>query len=395
MIKSILILLTGSVFAQIFPLLVSPVLTRTFNEVQFGGFASIFAAATIISVVATFRLEFAFLRLKSQRLRQYFLDYILYTTLIASLLISLAYVILFKLPMYNLFYISGTALFLANTQIMINFWNINESFTKISKLRVFQGFTVSILAVVFGFLGIEDGLIIPYLVCCLVLFIFTIKMEKSHSNELKVRTLLSFIKRSKNYMIWSTLSDGINATYNIGLFAIFAFYFEAGEIGLYFLSIRILRSPIVLFTQSLSNIYIGSMRNIKIHSKTHLKIFFRIQILAAAFTASYLFLIYLMDGMWFYIFGSNWENVGDYILVLWIYLIANSAYNPISQAANWLNQQKVLFLFNSLNLILTFLSLELYSGDLLGFLRIYSFVIGGSFLILNVYIVSKIWIKVQ
>lgn len=391
MLKSMLILLTGGVFAQIFPLLLSPVLARMYDQEQFGLLANVIATSTVISIIATLRLEFAFLKLKNKSLRRSLVNYITLQSIGISLVLITVYASMSSMPVSEALLIWIVAIFLSNVQILNNFWNSEGLFKEISILRAFQSIAISTFALIFGLVGFHHGLIYPYIIASSFLLVFTYQHLSPSFKFLKKQAILRFLIRSKNYILWSTPSDSINAGYNIGLFALLSLYFQPAEVGIFFLATRVLRSPIILFNQVLSNIYIAHVTKIDIYSSTHIKYIFFIQFIAALFTVTYLFALFFMDSFWIIIFGPVWADLGDYVLILWFYLIANSAYTSISQVANWMQLQRLLFLFNFMNLLITIVMLITTNYSLLDFLEVHSYLLGTMFLCLNFYVTLRIW----
>lgn len=395
MLRSMLILLTGGLFAQLFPLLLSPFLARVYDQEQFGLLANVVATATVISIIATLRLEFAFLKLKNKRLRRSLVNYITLQSIVISFVLTSVYASMSSMTVFEALLIWIVALFLSNVQILNNFWNSEGLFKEISTLRAIQSITISIFALILGLVGFYHGLIYPYIIASLFLLVFTFQHLSPSFKVLKIQAISRFLIRSKKYIIWSTASDSINAGYNIGLFALLSLYFQPAEVGIFFLATRVLRSPITLFNQTLSNIYIAHVAKIDIYSVNHIKYIFLIQFIAALFTAIYLFALSFMDGFWIIIFGSNWEGLADYILILWFYLLANSAYTSISQVANWMQLQRLLFFFNLINLLITIILMITTNYSLLDFLEVHSYFLGTMFLCLNFYVILQIWRQIH
>ena len=282
MLKSMLILLTGGVFAQIFPLLLSPVLARMYDQEQFGLLANVIATSTVISIIATLRLEFAFLKLKNKSLRRSLVNYITLQSIGISLALITVYASMSSVPVSEALLIWIVAIFLSNVQILNNFWNSEGLFKEISILRAVQSIAISTFALIFGLVGFHHGLIYPYIIASSFILVFTYQHLSPSFKFLKKQAILRFLIRSKNYILWSTPSDSINAGYNIGLFALLSLYFQPAEVGIFFLATRVLRSPIILFNQVLSNIYIAHVTKIDIYSSKHIKYIFFIQFISHA-----------------------------------------------------------------------------------------------------------------
>lgn len=65
--KHAMVMLSGAVFAQAIPLLVSPILTRLYTPTQFGVFSSVVALAGILSVIVSLRFDLAIVLPRERR----------------------------------------------------------------------------------------------------------------------------------------------------------------------------------------------------------------------------------------------------------------------------------------------------------------------------------------
>ena len=66
-VKSISLLTSGTILAQLIPLIAAPFIARLFDATEFGEFAAIMAIVKIVTVVINGRYELAIVLPKSQR----------------------------------------------------------------------------------------------------------------------------------------------------------------------------------------------------------------------------------------------------------------------------------------------------------------------------------------
>ena len=93
-IRHIITIVTGTMFAQLLPLLITPLLTRLYSPESFGLFANFIAITAIISSIVSLRLEMAILLPKSTKIAQFLASQIIKLVMVNGVILLIIGIIL-------------------------------------------------------------------------------------------------------------------------------------------------------------------------------------------------------------------------------------------------------------------------------------------------------------
>lgn len=349
-LKSVSVLVGGTVFAQIIGFICLPILTRLYTPEDYSILGVYVAIVSILAVVSCLRFDIAIpVAIESNEARNIF-----YLALISNIIFS----ILILLSIYLSYeYISNVEIirelsfliwliplgvFFNGLYSALQFWATRDKkFKLIAKTRITQAVfsnTTSISLAIYGlgFAGLILGQLLSYSGGILRLLRNAVNNKESTNLTLK-ETFLKY----KNFPKYSTW-EGLANTSAIQLpLIIIAIFLVGPEVGYIMLAMKVLGIPMGLIGSAISQVYLSQAseyhNNKKLFSYT-LEILKKI--LKIVFLP-FLFLMVSSPYIFGYIFGKEWNEVGLYIMAMIPWYFMQILSSPISMALHVLSKQKL------------------------------------------------------
>lgn len=400
-LKSIGIILTGGAASQLIALLSLPILSRLYTPENFGLYASYIALISILTIIATMRLDFAIQIAKSNKEIDILKTIIIVSTFILVCIIFLA---LFILDIDSIDYLNNLLSYVSPNLIVLTLFcatiitfSISDSiwhkrFIEISKVRFFQSLLLSMLCFVFSFYD-ELGLIYSYVITNVIIASYFVVKKRFFFVKYRARLKLVLGKYSK-FPKYSVPSDIFNSFSNIAMPLIITFAFSPKIAGLYFMAEKIVKSPLGVLYQSISSVYTekaGKLYNNKViddlisltnYTQTKISLILAPVLVISSIIAPYLFEI---------LFGEVWLAAGELVKYFSIFVFFNGLYSPISQIGNILGLQRYLLYFNFSLAVFMTLPFIIHNDLQFKYVLLASSLIGAlHFILLNVFMQIKL-----
>lgn len=369
--SSVLVLVSGTVLAQLFTYLLSPVISRLYDPAEMSYLSLFSRIVTFLAVIATARFELAFPLPKRDEhafsLYRLSVQITIIMTL-ASVLVVLGlnavewedpnyYFLLALVPL-------GMLILALNSQGQT--WAIRtKDFRSISVSKVLMSLTNSLSTIGLAFLNLGfKGILIGYIVG---LFSGTVVFIKSF--VIAKRSNTKFKLKGRKYAIAKFYSDFpmINLPHvlvDLSKELFIAFYliytFEKDVLGLYDFSYRMLRLPVSLIGVSISQVFFNKAADLvnngvsiyPLVRKTFLT-------LLALSIVPFAVLFFFGGDLFALVFGEPWRRAGEYSEIMAPWLMVNFLVSPLSQIPIILNKQRAFFLLSLIGTGLLILSLTL------------------------------------
>ena len=362
-LKSIFVLLSGTIIAQLVPILLQPILRRSYSPQDFGKYALFAAIIEIVVTINTFRLEQAILIPHSEKEAVKLVNASLYTCVLISV---------FMIPVIPLLhYFTGLSisilLFLPFCSFFFglinigNYWYVrNSMFKMLSYNKLIRRFSEGGVQVALGLSFTNIGLFIGSLVGFIVAGVHVIY-------KLKIKKLITWkeyvfvITPYKSFIYYSVLPALLNIlSLFIPLF-VFKSKFNDFYTGQFDLTRQVLGLPLVIISGTISQVLVSNVTN-KYHHKEKFTNLLQHAFIISVLIAFVLIIIINTVGVDIivYIFGEKWRMAADLSQVLiWGYsmkFISTCFYNvliPINKV-RVLGWWQVINFFLSLSLFLSF-----------------------------------------
>lgn len=363
-------LLAGNTLAKMIMTVGGLFLANLYGPESYGVYNVFLSYVMIIPVLAAFRLDSIMILQKgSTEIRNLFSGIIWISLVCTILLIS----VLCLLKGLNLIDIDLTyfILLLCGAGAVLTGWN-NTQNALFTKFKLFNQMSIafvvaSVFSVVFQAVFYiagqwENGLIYGWLIGLAASFIYNARVSGGRISRVDISLFKQSVREYFPVVKFTYPSDSINALANNILPILVVMYFTTAEVGVYAMAFKILSTPMVLLTGSVSRVYF--QKAVTLHSldkKALEKLTWRVVL--SNFGLMLLFVIfmntlgvYLLD----LILKESWKDLGQYVLLLSFWILARSALTPIISVLMVIKKNHYSLVFNLYLLAVNFVAI--YAG---------------------------------
>lgn len=400
--KGVVSLLAGNTVSKLILTLFGFVLANYYNPENYAVYAVFLSYVTILPVLASFRLDnIMILQKGSKEIRNLF-NGIIWISLAVTVLLT---VILVLVKMSDIFDVemSYFVLFLCGIATVLTAWNNaqNSLFTKFKLFK--QMSTAFVLASVFSvlfqgifyFLGyVENGLIYGWLVGLLVSFLYNARVTKHRLGTLDIPLLKKNIKEHFEVVKFTYPSDSINIIANSILPILAIAYFAKAEVGIFAMAFKMLTTPLVLLSGSVSKVYFQKSITLYNHDIKQL-VSLTYRVILTNVGIIFFFLVF-MNTAGIYLLGlflnDTWKGLGEFILILSFWILARSALNPIITILLVIKKNHYSLIFNIYLLLVNFaaIGIGVIKNDFSFGITVFSILSGLGYLALTIAILMTL-----
>jgi teichuronic acid exporter len=357
-LKSVIVLTSGTVVAQLVSYALAPVFTRLYSPGEFGDFGLYIRLVTLISTIATARYELAIPVVKNENHAFQLFRLTIRITLITLgiLLISGFVYSLFssdtKFILIQTFFLLLGTFFLVYNNIGTS-WSIrNKTFKSISYSRVSNSISSSIVRVGAGFvnmgyLGLVFSFILSYFISALYFIPAFQRLRKNAKYSLSLKKIKILSKEHKDFPLINLPHALLDSVREIALAFIIVEYFSKEIFGSFDHSFRMLKLPLILIGSSLGQVLLSKVSELKNNNQaiypTVKKVFFTLTLLSIIpFSVIYFF----GESLFAFVFGEEWRQSGIISEMLTFWFLINFISSPLSSIPVVIGKQKQFFVFS-------------------------------------------------
>lgn len=265
-VRSVSLVFTGSLIAQLIPVVGTLVLARIFDPASFGAFAAWLGAVLFLGVVLTCRFETSLAIEADGSARRSAVVLILTTIVLMSFaaVVIVAFAALAGLDVFTWLPVTllvvavPAAALVAVTQTLQNWAAADGRYRHLTIMRIAQATSIVLLQIVIGLVWADAvGLGLGYLLgTCfgLVVGIVLMPLKKTEFSGLK-EVLLVYWKRHRRFPTYSLPADAINAAAAQLPVLVVATRFGAESAGLLAMAMRMLGAPMSLLAASVLDVF--------------------------------------------------------------------------------------------------------------------------------------------
>lgn len=378
-LTNLLKLMSSSVVAQLLIIASSPILTRLYSPDDFGIFALFIGLIGILSTIISLRYEQAIIIPKDDdKAKQ-----LVYLSLLINAIVSifvLLFLFVFAEKIFNFFHIEDLldyywivpfAVFLIGCFQVFNYWLIrNKEFNKVAKIKIQQSVVIIVFQFVFYKIG-AISLILGHSLGQLLgvlkngyLFFYNSKFDKK-----KIIEVAREYKKFPIYSTWSSLLNSVGAQLPV---LIFTAYYSPVVAGLYMLTQRVIKGPLSIVGQAVTQIFVSSLREEE--SRLKEKIISINKLLIFIALTPFAVIVVAGEKLFSLIFGNEWAEAGLVASILSPWMLMVFLCSPISSLVEYKNKQEFflkfqisLFIFRVLSIYIGYLIFESYIHTLILF----------------------------
>ena len=331
-------LATGSSLAQVFSLLLMPVISRIYSPKDMGDYALYVAISSILGVLGNFRLDFAVILAGDEEEGSRLVWLGLGSSVMVALLALLG-LCLIREPGAFAYYTAASIGCIGGIQSLVNWHSRQKSYRLLSTRSAGEKLLVLLLGIGMGYWGMTQyGLIVSQtagLVFSLLYLLLTAGLEPPRfARRLWVETLHKF----SDFPLKNFLATVLVAFSMFFPSILIAANFEKAELGYYNLASRVFDIPINLIGYTFSTVYYK-------HTSTssapyRLKLFWKsLKLLAMVFLPAFFIASVWGPSIFKIVFGVQWAQSG--VLAQWMAPLTAMRLFFISQSTLLLVQRKL------------------------------------------------------
>lgn len=407
-LKSVGVLVGGTVFAQGIAVLSLPILTRLYSPSEFSIFAVYTSLLGILGVISCLRFEIAIPISQDDKEAVALVFLALISNVIITILITLfiyffSTEILFLLKQEaftKLVWLIPVGTLFSGLYIAFQYWATRKKkFTIIAKTRMVQAISgVSVQVVMgiasFSVIGLIFGQIVKVSAGLYQLVICFWQDAKKYLKDIKLEYLKITFKKYDQFPKYSTLEALANSAGIQLPIILIATISISSEAGYLMLAMQVMMIPMQLIGNAVSQVYLGDasekykVGELSQYTKQCILKLLKIGLIP-------LTLISILAPIIFpYIFGAEWKRAGDMVLWMLPWFIMQLLVSPISMSLSVTGNQKIGFILQIFGLFLRvggLFLISLYSTKyIFEYYAISGFVFYGLYLYVVLVVLSKL-----
>ena len=367
--KSLSVLLSGTLIAQVIGYAIAPLLTRLYTTAEMGELALYMRITGFIAAIATLRYESALPIPKNDGH-----SYLLYriSLLISFIVLAISSILLISLilagitPGFSWWYVV-LIIFGSAAIVVINIgtnWSVRTgSFSLISRQKIVNSLFSNTLKWGFayfslGYFGLIVATFIGYFLSSFE-FIFSFRGLKRKYSQLKSRKKTwVLLKDHREFPLLNLPHILVDNGRDILIATLILAYFSESIYGSFSHSYAMLRIPSMLIGVSLSQVFYNQAIKFYNENKRMLPLLKKtigmlIGISIIPFTILYLY----GEPIFAWIFGVNWAEAGSYSETMSFWLMVSFIISPISALPMILKKQKIAFVFGIISALIQIIPL--------------------------------------
>ena len=370
-LKSLAVLMTGTLIAQIIGYMLAPIITRLYTPAEMGEFGMFQRITVLLATIATARYEYALPLPKKDKHAFILFRFGLKITVI-TILICLLSGITYGIINGKGFDFYQLLLLLLITVICLSFFNLGTNwsirkkyFKNISMAKMTQSITLNGLRVGFGFFEAGSiGLILAYSISFMVSALYFLKdfllLKPKVTSKLTALRTKVLSRQYKDFPLVNlplALSDYIR---DVLVAIILIEFFSESLFGAFDHSYRMLRIPVMLIGASLSHVFFSRISAFKSDGKLIFPLFKKVLISLSLLSIFPFLIIYFFGAPLFgFVFGSEWRFSGELSEIMAPWLMLNFIVSPLSTIPLVFDKQKTYLVIGVIGSILQILGFVL------------------------------------
>jgi O-antigen/teichoic acid export membrane protein len=367
--KSLSVLLSGTVIAQIIGYALAPLLTRLYSTAEMGELALYMRITGFIAAIATLRYESALPMPKYDGH-----SYLLYriSLLLSFVVLGISSLILISLIMtditpgfswyYLVLIILGSAAI-----VVINIgtnWSIRTgSFSLISRQKISNSLFSNFLKWGFaylswGYFGLILATFIGYFISSFE-FVFNYRGLKKKFSKLKSRKKTwVLLKDHREFPLLNLPHILVDHGRDMLIATLILAYFSESVYGSFSHSYAMLRIPSMLIGVSLSQVFYNQAIKLYNNNQRMLPLLKKTIVMLLVISIMPFTILYLFgEPIFAWIFGVNWAEAGSYSETMSFWLMVSFIVSPISALPMILKKQKIALIFGIISALIQVLPL--------------------------------------
>ena len=354
-IKSLTVLLTGTLIAQFIGYALAPVISRQFSPTEMGEFGMFQRWVVLLATIATARYEFSLPLPKRDEHSFQLYRLALFSTMV-TLGITLVGFLVYGLYIEKAVGFALWALVLVFSTAALVFFNLgtnwairHKEFKRISFSKMTNSLSLNISRVLSGFFHMGKwGLFLSFLLSLLVGAAHFLKdffhWNKKQTTSLSKKKMMSLARTYKDFPLINlphALSDNLREVL-VALLIIEVFSEQI--FGSFDHTFRMLRLPVMIIGTSISQILFNRISSYRLEKKMLMPIVVKVFLSLSILSLIPFSIVYFYgQPLFVFVFGEQWQESGRLSEIMAPWLMLNFVSSPLTIIPLVLEQQKKFF----------------------------------------------------
>ena len=377
-VSNIMKLVSGSMIAQAFGILLFPIISRIYSPGDFGVFQLILSISSIIVIISSFSYHTSIVLPEKIEDSANIAVLCIFLIIISSSISGLVLIILsdqiaslLNAPnLSNYLILIPIFVFLNGLFVVLNYWLSRRiKFGVLARSRVVNSLSSKLAQIGIGTstpspIGLISGYLLGYLIANL-LMLKHLKSDVQYFKNVsfkRMQILAIRYKRFPQFSLWSILANTIS--FQLAPFML-AYFFSSTTVGYYSFANQILVLPVSLIGAATSQVFFQKASDVKNKNGDLKKIVTEVhgRLISIGVFPMIAFMI-ISEDLFSFFLGNNWYTAGIYAKILAPWIFVRFIYSPISSVFDILEKQNVELYFNIM--IIFSISVALYIGGSYG-----------------------------
>jgi O-antigen/teichoic acid export membrane protein len=323
-----MVLMSGSIFAQMAVVIAAPFLTRLFTPHEIGIYTFLLTTATLFMAVINGRYDISIVTEVNEVKVYALIKLSVVISIVFSILITIIYYLYMNLISKNFqnenyiyFVLLLLLLSFGINNVLVAYNNRNKEYKIITKVYIIKSFIQNFGAVILGFIGMGlFGLIVPYVIGQFIGVNWQLRSLKPNLKKIisiSVTEMKDVFKLHYKQPLYSAPALFANSlSYSSITFSI-AYLFGMSAVGFYFMSVRLLGIPLTLISGNVSKVFLeAASREYDETRQFCVSLKKTLLLLTALAVPMVIFMMVLSPFLFGLVFGEEWVIAGKYVTIL-------------------------------------------------------------------------------
>jgi O-antigen/teichoic acid export membrane protein len=343
--RNVLLLASGSAFAQIVNVLASPLVTRLYTPEDFGIFSVYSSILGLLTIISSLKYELAIPIAEDEETAVNILFLCIFILISFIFFITVIFIFtdnwikkIFNIENFSDFkYYISLGIFLIGLYTIFTQWALRQKdYKSLSKTKYFQIISQNIVRIGLGFFhfghnGLLLGTIAGESTGITTLFMPFLKKNKYLLRVVKISKIKKCIKK---YINFSTLFSISLLVQNVGmrLIPLFMVYlFDKNTVGYYGLAYSVINLPANVISMSVYNVFYGEVANLGKTKTREIKLLMYklLKRLCIAGLLPFVILLFFGPFLFSLVFGADWYEAGVYARIMAIAIFLSFVQTPL------------------------------------------------------------------
>jgi len=366
--RNILMITGGAAIAQIINMVLSPVLTRIYTPEEYGLISVFTAILGSLSFVGAFNYDMGIPISEDdeEAINVFILSIIILISSISILSVFLLFLNEEILKLFNASKLMDYSYLIPLGLLLIGLYNIctqwayrKKNFKAITKTKFSQSILQNLISIglglfSFGSLGLLLGRIFGQSAGIMTLVFPIWKDERFLLKKVKLKALFKSLKRYKDFPLFTTPRRYLgDITVSLPIIFITSLYGNE-VVGLFGLANSVIQLPMNIIGSSVSNVYYAECAELRYSNPSNINSLSKklLKTLVLIGLVPLIILVLFGPQMFSFVFGSQWEEAGQYARLLSLVIFFRFVFKPISNIFDIFEKQRLAFYLNIFRLLL-------------------------------------------